>query len=364
MQTAIARRIAPNRYWSYVLLAMSLVACHPYYKFDDFERVRKIDTHVHLNSNSTEIGKLAEQDNFRLVNVNVDVPDLSVYAQERYALLQNAAFPKDVFYVTSFSLQDRTEGWRDRALAHIDSSFQRGAIGLKVWKNIGMVYRDTANAFIMIDDPMFDPIVKLVIDRKKTLLGHLGEPRNCWLPLDQMTVNNDRSYFETHPEYHMFRHPEFPSYEDQINARDRFLEKHPDLRFVGAHLGSLEWSVDELAKRLDRFPNMAVDMAARIPHLQFQSQRNRNQVRNFIIEYADRLIYATDGGIDPTDDPDRSRRALHEAWLRDWRYFVTDEKMSTPEVNGEFTGLNLPREVVDKIYYHNAIRWFDLPLSD
>ena len=95
----------------------------------------------------------------------------------------------------------------------------------------------------------------------------------------------------------MYRHPEFPSYEDQIVARDRMLEKHADLQFVGAHLGSLEWSVDELAKRLDRFPNMAVDMAARIPHLQVQSVKNWQKVHDFMIKYQDRLIYATDHGV-------------------------------------------------------------------
>lgn len=48
---------------------------------------------------------------------------------------------------------------------------------------------------------------------------------------------------------------------DQINARDHMLEKHPALKFIGAHLGSLEWSLEELSKRLDRFPNMALDLA-------------------------------------------------------------------------------------------------------
>ena len=92
----------------------------------------------------------------------------------------------------------------------------------------------------------------------------------------------------------MFLHPEYPSYEDQINARDHLLELHPDLIFIGCHLGSLEWNVDELAKRLDKFPNMAVDMAARICHLQYQSQRTAIKVRDFCIKYQDRLLYGTD----------------------------------------------------------------------
>ena len=151
-----------------------------------------------------------------------------------------------------------------------------------------MAYKDSAGRFIMIDDPKFDPVIEFIIEQEKTVMAHFGEPKNCWLPLDQMTVNNDRNYFKNHPEYHMYLHPEYPCYDDQINARDRFVEKQPDMRFVGAHLGSLEWDVDELAKRLDKFPNMAVDMAARISHLQHQTKLNREKVREFLIRYQDR----------------------------------------------------------------------------
>lgn len=344
-----------------LLLLFVAAACRPYYTADDFAEVRKIDTHVHLNSASASFGKLAEEDNFDLVTVNVDVPGMPVAQQYKYALQQQATFPKDIFFLASFSIPEgQPEGWQDAVISHLDSAFNNGALGIKVWKNIGMVHRDADGRFIMIDDAMFDPIIRFVIDRGKMVLGHVGEPRNCWLPLDQMTVNNDRNYFREHPQYHMFLHPEFPSYQDQIDARDRFLEKHPDLQFVGAHLGSLEWSVDELATRLDKFPKMAVDMAARIPHLQYQSQQDRMKVRNFMIRYADRLIYATDGGIDPDDDNDKNRQSQHEAWLRDWRYLATADMMSAPEVNDSFMGLQLPKEVINKIYFENAVKWFGI----
>src|SRR5688500_20289032 len=118
-----------------------------------------------------------------------------------------------------------------------------------------MVYRDKDNKLIMIDDPRFEPIFKMLTDRKIAVIGHLGEPKNCWLPLEEMTVNNDRNYFKNHPEYHMYLHPEYPAYDEVIASRDRFLEKHADLRFVGAHLGSLAWNLDELGKRLDYCQN-------------------------------------------------------------------------------------------------------------
>src|SRR5690606_22956997 len=218
-----------------------------------------------------------------------------------------------------------------------------GAVGIKLWKSTRMVYRDSSGNLLMIDNPRFDPVIQYVIDQNKTVLGHLGEPKNCWLPLEEMTVNNDRNYFREHPEYHMYLHPEYPSYEDQINARDRFLERHPDMRFVAAHLASLEWDVDELAKRFDKFPNIAADMAARICHLQFQSQKDREKVRDFIIKYQDRLIYGTDGGMGPNDDPESAKEYTHEKWLEDWKYFVTDEMMRVDEVSGEFQGLKLPK---------------------
>ena len=109
-----------------------------------------------------------------------------------------------------------------------------------------------------------------------------------------MTVNNDKEYFREHPQYHMFLHPELPSYEDQMAARDRMLAKNPHLKFMGAHLASLEWSVDRLAAFLDRYPNTVVDLAARMGQVQYQSNHDRGKVRRFFIRYQDRLLYGTD----------------------------------------------------------------------
>ena len=136
------------------------------------------------------------------------------------------------------------------------------------------------------------------------------------------------------------------------------LEKHPDLQFIGAHLGSLEWSVDELAKRLDKFPNMAVDMAARIPHFQYQAMNEWQKVHDFFIKYQDRLLYATDLLVNDTEDTTALKKNIHNTWVRDWAFFTTDENMQSPDVEGTFQGLKLPREVIDKIYFRNAEKWY------
>lgn len=350
-------------YQAALVLSCLLFACNSdHYTIDDFKSITKVDTHIHLNSDNPVIANLAKEDNFVLLTINVD-SGTPIDEQEQFALMQIAHAPAHVKYLTTFSMKNwGTTAWTDTTLTRIKASFDKGALGIKVWKNIGIVDRDSAGNFIMIDDPGFDPVVQLIIDQDKTILGHIGEPKNCWLPLEQMTVNNDRKYFKEHPEYHMYLHPEYPSYNEVIASRDRFLEKHPDLRFVGAHLGSLEWDLDELAKRLDKFPNMAVDVGARIPHLQHLTQVDRNKVRAFFDQYQDRIVYATDMGIRPTSDPDRAKMTQHEVWMEDWRYFVTDEILTSPHVNGSFKGLKLKKEIINKLYRDNAIRWFKVVL--
>ena len=336
-------------------------ACsNDHYSLNDFKDVAKVDTHFHLNAENPVLIDLAKDDNFTLLTVNVDA-GTPINEQERIARIIVGQYPVRVQYLSTFGMNGWPKPtWRDSTLSRMKDSFEHGALGIKIWKNIGIVDRDSTGNFIMVDDPAFDPIIQLLIDQDKTLLGHLGEPKNCWLPLEEMTVNNDRSYFKAHPKYHMYLHPEYPGYDEVIAARDHLLENHPDLRFVGAHLGSLDWDLDELAKRLDKFPNMAVDVAARIPHLQYLTQKDREKVRTFFDRYQDRIIYATDSGIEPDSDPQQEKKSMHEVWLADWKYFATDETLTSPQVNGEFKGLQLSKNIIDKVYRENAIRWFKM----
>lgn len=331
-----------------------------FYTADDFKTVEKYDTHVHLNVEDTTFIKQAKEDNFRLLTINVNTIDYPPIEDQRsIALRLIKACPGRLAYATTFTVKNwGSDEWQPQTLAYLKESFEKGAIAVKVWKNIGMELRDKDGKFVMIDDTRFDPILDFIEKNHITLIGHLGEPRNAWLSVAQMTIAGDKEYFSENPQYHMYLHPEYPSYEDQINARDNMLKKHPKLRFVGAHLGSLEWNVDELAKCLDKFPNMAVDMAARISHLQFQSVKNWQKVHDFIIKYQDRLIYATDRGVESTSNLIELEKSMHGTRVSDWRFFVTNDEMSVSDFDGRFNGLKLPGEVIDKIYHKNVEKWF------
>jgi predicted TIM-barrel fold metal-dependent hydrolase len=329
---------------------------------EDFYKMTKVDMHCHVSVERTAFMEQAVADNFRILTINTDAPsEGSVAEQQQMALFQRDKFPGRLAYLTSFSMEgwDNPE-WQKKTLEYLEDSFKKGAIGMKVWKNIGMVEKDKEGKFIMIDNPGFDAIFNYIEKNHIPVCGHLGEPKNCWLPVEEMTVNNDKKYYEQNSQYHMYLHPEYPSYEDQIEARDNLLRKHPDLHFMGAHLGSLEWSVDELGKHFEMFPNMTVDMAARICHLEKQAREDWQKVHDFFIKYQDRIMYGTDQGDfkEAGPEPEKLKEQTHEVWIRDWKFLTTDSIMTSWEVDGEFRGLKLPKDVIEKIYFSNAVKWF------
>lgn len=339
------------------------------YSMAEFAALPKIDAHVHANLYDPAFIDIARRNGFSVFSINVDYPDfpaLSVQSEVADRYFRGA--PDSFSYATTFSMVGfGTKGWAEATIAGIERDLDRGAIGVKVWKNIGMVERDRNGELIMLDDPGFDPVMAYVKRRNAVLVAHQAEPHNCWLPLEQMTTENDRLYFAAHPEYHMYLHPEMPSYQALLAARDRFVAKHPDLSVIGAHMGSIEWNVDDLAAFLDRHPNAVVDMAARMSNLQYQSNRDHRRVRDFLIKYQDRILYATDLTLNPPSDEAKSQnppidpaisfsQAAEEVWRSDWRYLATRESQYVATLKADTPGLGLPRSVIRKIYYENARR--------
>jgi len=173
-----------------------------------------------------------------------------------------------------------------------------------------------------------------------------------------MLVNDMKEYFSHHPQYHMYLHPEMPSYEDQMLARDKMLEKNKESRYMGAHMASLEWSLDELGKYFDKFPNATADLGARMGYVQYHAAKDWEKTRNFFIKYQDRILYATDNVQEPKGDTEGFKKAAHDKWMSDWKFLVTDSTMKVPDLDVPTKGLSLPKEVLDKIYYENAEKLF------
>lgn len=357
----LLRYLQKNYYLLFAFTIFHLIGCEPAsYTLEDFKGIKKIDAHVHINSPDTTMLEQARIDNFKLLTINVDYPDFApVEDQYKASKELMKSDPEMVAFASTFYLNGwDNQNWQDNIIKQLDSTIAAGAVGVKIWKNIGMVVRDRDGNLIMADNPAFDPIFKHVKEKNVVLISHAGEPRDCWLPADEMMVKEVGEYFEAHPEYYMYVQPEMPSYEEQMEARDRMLDKNKDVVFMGAHLASLEWSVDRLAGFLDKYPNAVVDMSARMAYVKAQTIENYEKVRQFFIKYQDRVLYATDLVQDPGADPEELKKIIHNQWFDDWKFLATDLNITDPGFDKSFKGLHLPKVVIDKIYSHNAQKTF------
>lgn len=322
----------------------------------------KIDAHVHFNGLRDDLIRYGIENGFNFLSINTDIPFFpSIDEQEKVILKLKKEYPSHINYATTFSCKNwGNSTWLQESLDRIKKSLDQGAIGVKIWKNIGMSLKDETDNFVLVDHASFDPIYDFLSQNKIPLLGHIGEPKNCWLPLDKMTVDQDRKYFAEHPEFHMYRLPHFPDYLDHINARDTMLSKHPNLRFVGLHLSSQEWETNEVAKFLDTYPNAMVDLAERICHLQHQTVTDWEKVRDFMIKYQDRIIYGSDVIDDLSLSEDELISYMDGRYKMHWDFFTKNEAMSAPKVSSGFNGLGLPMQVVRKIYTGNASGFYSI----
>jgi predicted TIM-barrel fold metal-dependent hydrolase len=243
-----------------------------------------------------------------------------------------------------------TANFTKESIDALNEDFAGGAVAAKIWKNIGMEIKNASGQYVMPDDPLFEPIYRDIAAHHKSLIAHTAEPDVAWE--SQGSTGLFARYYVANPQWDMSRKPGAPQKKVILQARDHLLAMNPDLRVVGAHLGSMENHLEDIAARFDLYPNFAVDTAARVPSLTIQP---RDKVRAFILKYQDRILYGTDLHFYSGTTDQAAAKAWENRYALDWRYFATDDRF---EYEGHgVEGLNLPHAVLKKLYHQNAVRW-------
>jgi predicted TIM-barrel fold metal-dependent hydrolase len=320
-----------------------------------FAAMHPIDVHVHVFKSDPAFQALLQRLNLKLLNILV-MDDTLSYRKELQPQLNDAlallrsgkghialstTFDPYTFDSPSFTAD---------SIKQLDQDFAHGAVAVKIWKNIGMELKDHGGKYVMADDAKFQPIYEDIAAHGKTLLTHQAEPDVAWGPPDP--ADPSWSYYQENPQWYVGDKPGFPSKQSILAARDRILEKNPKLRVVGVHLGSMEKSLGSIAERLDKYPNFAIDTAARMEYLMLTS---RELVRNFLIKYQDRVLYGTDLDLLATANMAETLKEWRSTYARDWKFLATDEIFT---VDGkQVHGLSLPRPVLQKIFHDNAKKW-------
>jgi len=319
-----------------------------------FRALAPIDTHAHVFSADPAFIAMLKRLNLHILDILVvdDMetghPDLDTQRQGAMAVVRASdGFAKLCTSFDPFSFNQ--PNYAQTIIRGLDQDFAHGAIAVKIWKNVGMEIKDTNGRYLMPDDPVFEPIFQDIAAHNKTLVAHVADPDSGWQPPNP--ASPDYEYYRDHPAAYMYGKKGVPAKENILAARDHVLEKNPNLRVVGAHLGSMESNLLELAQHLDRYPNFAVDIAARMPYLEMTQ---RDTVIGFITKYQDRLIYGTDNGFRGGNS--KTLEHLESVYANDWRYFATSDALSYKGKSVQ--GLALPASILRKIYHDNAVKWF------
>ncbi len=319
-----------------------------------FAELDPIDAHVHVYYPSAGFYATLDRLNLHVLDIVVpddtdpDMKDLNKETDAAWSVV--AGSNHRVAMCTSFDPYTfGTSGFKQAAISKLNQDFARGAVAVKLYKNVGMEIRDASGKYIMADNAAFDPILKDIADHHKTLIAHLADPDSVWQAPNP--VAPDYEYLLQHPELYMYRKTGAPTKAEILQARDRLLEKNTDLRVVGAHLGSMESNLRQLGEHLDRYPNFAVDLAARMPYFKMQP---REVMIAFITKYQDRIIYGTDNGI--YFDHPNSWVTWEKTYKSDWNFLATTD--TSHYKTYEVKGLDLPKAILRKIYHENAAHWF------
>lgn len=226
----------------------------------------------------------------------------------------------------------------------IEDAVARGARGLKVTKELGLRVRYKSGKLLTVDDPVLDPIWAECGRLGIPVAIHVTDPVAFFRPLD-----NTNERFEElidNPDW-LFYGPQFPSKESILDARHRMFAKHPNTTFISLHVGNWPEDLDYVSEMLNRHPNVMVEFGARQAELGRQPRR----ALRFFVEYPDRILFGTDA----TPSEDMYRNYLR--WLETGdEYF--DYWGSPEEGRWKIYGMDLPDDVLEKVYHRNAERIF------
>lgn len=233
----------------------------------------------------------------------------------------------------------KTCEWLERAV-------QRGAKGIKFWKDLGLRVRDGNGRLLRIDDELLAPIFDKTAALRIPVMFHTADPDAFFLPIDER--NERYEELAAHPDWSFY--PSEYTKSELLDQRDRVVARHPATTFVAAHVAESSENLNRVARLLDSCPNVFVDVSARASELGRQPYR----AREFFLRYSDRIVFGTDLL------PEEKMYRLYFRFLEtDDEYFEYPSHASR-QGRWNIYGLKLPDDVLRRVYRENALRLLNL----
>jgi predicted TIM-barrel fold metal-dependent hydrolase len=231
-----------------------------------------------------------------------------------------------------------------------------GARGMKVLKTLGLYLRENISEgkLVKIDDPRFDAMWEACGSLGIPVAIHVSDPEAFFLPTDRF--NERFEELNNHPDWSFHGH-DFPSNAELLEARNRVIAKHPKTQFIVLHVGNDAENLPYVSECMDRFPNMTVELAARVGELGRQPRMSRK----FFDKYQDRIVFGTDAVPNGADTPQQIfGDELYEIYFRfletEDEYFDYAPAPVPPQGRWRIYGIGLPDAILKKVYNENAAR--------
>ena len=233
-----------------------------------------------------------------------------------------------------------TPEWRQREVRELKESIAAGAIGLKIAKDLGLRAKKADGSRLKVDDPDLDPIWQVCAEAKIPVIIHTADPQQFFVPLD---MHNERWLELALFPNRAYPQDRFPSFETLSAERDRMFKRNPKTTYIGAHFNWYGNDLGKVAKQLDETPNLVLEVGAVL----YEFGRQPRASRELFIKYQDRVLFGKDA-YEKTEYPYY------------WRVFETRDEYFDYYRNyhafWKLYGMELPDEVLKKLYYKNALR--------
>jgi predicted TIM-barrel fold metal-dependent hydrolase len=301
-----------------------------------------IDIHNHQNNMSPQtlegLVKIMDTLNMAVMtnlsgssgdNLKRSVENIRTTAPKRFAVFANLNF-------NGLGEKD----WTENAVKQLDQDVKNGAMGLKIFKNLGFSVKDNTGKRVTVDDVRLDAIWEKCGELKIPVLIHTADPKQFWEPLD----NNNERWLELVTRPNRKRSDTDPApWQQLIDEQHRMFKKHPGTTFIAAHFDWHANDLDKLSKFMEEMPNIYVEFGAIIAEL----GRQPIAANKFFTKYQDRILFGKDSW-----EPQEYTTYFRVLETKD-EYFPYHKKY---HAFWSMYGMGLPDEILKKVYYKNALR--------
>ena len=232
----------------------------------------------------------------------------------------------------------------------------KGCVALKLWKNMTLHGMEHFGRNLPLNDPHYEPIWQACGELGIPIIIHVADPPCFFRPTEP--DNEHYICLSQHPEWSFYR-PGIFSFEEHMAMQEAVIRDHPNTTFIVAHVGSHAENLGLVGQWMEKYPNMCVDVAARLDQL----GRQPYTARAFIEKFQDRVLFGTDYGTDSNPRFD----AEYTSWFyhTHYRFFQTRDEYFQhpfPDMLGQWRiyGLGLEEDVLRKLYRDNAKRIFKI----